>query len=73
LSIRRDDDCLVTVLHAPSALLVSGGDSLLKVLAEDIDGLLSGPASEHLHIDYYPDHYYLAEGSEPILITRIDE
>ncbi len=73
VSIRRDDDRLVSVLHAPSSLLVSGGDRLIGILAANIDGLVTDSESNHLHIDYHPDHYYLTEGSEPIVITRVDE
>ena len=73
VSISRHDDCLVTVLHAPSSLLLSGGDRLIGILAANIDRLVTDSGSNYLHIDYHPNHYYLTEGSEPIVITRVDE
>lgn len=44
------------------ALSFMGSGQSMKVLAENIRGLCrEGVSGEHLHIEHFPDHFYLAE------------
>lgn len=46
--------------------------SRLAGAAADGEGLLSSTAAEdggHLHVDYFPGHFYLAEGSLSLVVS----
>jgi len=61
--ISRDDDCIY----------VAGSAGKLAILASNMASLASQKSSfssEHSHIEYYPGHFYLTEGSEPLVLTR---
>ncbi|CAL9376364.1 hypothetical protein SUDANB121_00973 [Nocardiopsis dassonvillei] len=51
-------------------LVVEGGPESLAVLAENVEGFAAeeGDPCHHLHIDYLPGHFYLAEGSAPLVV-----
>ncbi|MER5862399.1 hypothetical protein [Kitasatospora sp. NPDC002040] len=49
-------------------LLISGDDDARAVLAANLRGIATADEGGHLHIDYYPDHYYLVEGSVPLVV-----
>ena len=45
-------------------ILVIGGDSGGRaVLADNLLSMASAEDGGHLHVDYFPGHFYLAEGS----------
>jgi len=57
--ITREDDVVV----------VTGRREELNVLADNIDSLVHGAErGDHLHIEYFPDHFYLDQGSEPLVV-----
>ncbi|MER5663192.1 Imm32 family immunity protein [Streptomyces mirabilis] len=59
--IRRD---------AERQILVISGDSAGRaVLAENLRALATDEDGGHLHIDYFPGHFYLAEGSLPLVVN----
>ncbi|MGW1759653.1 Imm32 family immunity protein [Streptomyces mirabilis] len=59
--IRRD---------AERQILVISGDSAGRaVLAEDLRAMATVEDGGHLHIDYFPGHFYLAEGSLPLVVN----
>ncbi|MFF0037429.1 hypothetical protein ACGFY3_01710 [Streptomyces mirabilis] len=59
--IRRD---------AERQILVISGDSAGRaVLAEDLRAMATYEDGGHLHIDYFPGHFYLAEGSLPLVVN----
>ncbi|MFD7002463.1 hypothetical protein ACFWA5_41000 [Streptomyces mirabilis] len=59
--IRRD---------AERQILVISGDSACRaVLAENLRALATDEDGGHLHIDYFPGHFYLAEGSLPLVVN----
>ncbi|MFF7600069.1 Imm32 family immunity protein [Streptomyces mirabilis] len=59
--IRRD---------AERQILVISGDSAGRaVLAENLRALATDEDGGHLHIDYFPGHLYLAEGSLPLVVN----
>ncbi|ANZ37188.1 hypothetical protein BBK82_15065 [Lentzea guizhouensis] len=50
-------------------LVVTGGAEHLAVLGEVLRDLADEPDfGYHVHIDHFPDHYYLAEGSWPLVV-----
>ncbi|MGW4905543.1 Imm32 family immunity protein [Streptomyces sp. NPDC004270] len=54
---------------AERQLLVITGDSAGRaVLAEDLQAMATAEDGGHLHVDYYPGHFYLAEGSLPLVV-----
>ncbi|MDX2681594.1 Imm32 family immunity protein [Streptomyces sp. NY05-11A] len=55
------------------ALDVRGGPEALALLADNIEGFAAeADEDDHLHVDCYPDHDYLAEGSGSVVVV-IDE
>ncbi|MGW4981653.1 Imm32 family immunity protein [Streptomyces mirabilis] len=59
--IRRD---------AERQILVISGDSVGRaVLAGDLRAMATYEDGGHLHIDYFPGHFYLAEGSLPLVVN----
>jgi hypothetical protein len=61
--IWRDDLCICII----------GSEEKMGILASNIASLAtqkSNYSSEHSHVEYYPGHFYLAEGAEPLVLTR---
>ena len=61
--IRREGDCM----------LVGGSVEKMGILASNIASLAvqeTNGTSAHSHIEYHPGHFYLVEGSEPLVLTR---
>ncbi|WP_037604645.1 Imm32 family immunity protein [Streptacidiphilus rugosus] len=50
-------------------LLISGDQAGRTVLAENLRGIASAADGGHLHLDYFPGHFYLAEGSVPLVVN----
>ncbi|KOV17659.1 hypothetical protein ADK60_27225 [Streptomyces sp. XY431] len=50
-------------------LVISGDSAGRTVLAENLRGMASAEDGGHLHIDYFPGHFYLAEGSLPLVVN----
>ncbi|WP_233571193.1 hypothetical protein [Nocardiopsis sp. Huas11] len=60
------------LIHLDSArriLVISGDAAGRAVLADMIRDMASAEDGGHLHIDYYPGHFYLAEGSVPLVVN----
>jgi hypothetical protein len=50
-------------------LLISGAVQHLAVLAQNLRGLArEGRPGEHLHIEYFPGHFYLDQQSAPFVV-----
>ncbi|WP_199744669.1 Imm32 family immunity protein [Actinomadura harenae] len=48
---------------------VQGGLDSLALLADNIEGFaLEADQGDHLHVDHFPEHDYLAEGSDPLVV-----
>jgi len=63
----------VQILRDHDRLYIKGTPEKIEILAENIASLASQKSSysvEHLHIEYFPGHFYLTEGSEPLVLTR---
>lgn len=66
----------VTMSVAPegTSIEIQGGVEELAILASNIEGFASeGDPAIHLHIEYFPGHVYLSEGSEPLVVTLQSE
>jgi hypothetical protein len=51
-------------------ILVIGGDSESRaVLAENLQAMATAEDGGHLHVDYFPGHHYLTEGSLPLVVN----
>lgn len=52
------------------ALLVISGDPAARaILAANLRGMAESEDGGHLHVDHFPDHPYLAEGSVPLVVN----
>ncbi|GAB1817976.1 Imm32 family immunity protein [Herbidospora sp. RD11066] len=53
-----------------SSLRICGGRGALDLLSENIEEFATGADhSDHLHLDYFPGHAYLAPDSDPLVIA----
>ncbi len=60
----------ISLLGDRVSLLVQGGAESREVLAENIEAFARDATGlEHMHIEPYPDHYYLAEDSAAIVLA----
>ncbi|GAA2789968.1 hypothetical protein GCM10010441_13920 [Kitasatospora paracochleata] len=50
-------------------LVISGESAGRAVLADNLRSIASAEDGGHLHIDYFPGHFYLAEGSLPLVVN----
>ncbi|MFF4324458.1 hypothetical protein [Streptomyces sp. NPDC001568] len=50
-------------------LVISGDSAGRAMLADNLRGMASAEDGGHLHIDYFPGHFYLAEGSLPLVVN----
>ncbi|GAB2478453.1 hypothetical protein GCM10027063_19890 [Promicromonospora xylanilytica] len=65
-------DALVLIDHDESAaaMRITGSQASRKVLAENlVDFAREGKPGEHWHVEWFPDHFYLAEGGAPVVVT----
>ena len=50
-------------------LVISGDGASREVLAGNLLGMASAEDGGHLHVDYFPGHFYLAEGSVSLVVS----
>ncbi|KUO11876.1 Imm32 family immunity protein [Streptomyces sp. DSM 15324] len=50
-------------------LVISGDFAGRAVLAENLRAMATDERGGHLHIDYFPGHFYLAEGSVSLVVN----
>ncbi|WP_326709819.1 hypothetical protein OG758_11030 [Streptomyces sp. NBC_01474] len=50
-------------------LVISGDADARAILAENLHAMATAEDGSHLHIDYYPEHPYLVEGSLPLVVN----
>jgi hypothetical protein len=63
VQIWRDENCIYA----------TGSVEMIAILAKNIAFLATQKndrSSVHSHIEYFPGHFYLTEGSEPLVLTR---
>lgn len=60
----------VALMDDGQSLLICGGAEFMAVMAANFDGFAEdGVRGEHAHIEYLPDHYYLAEDADPLVLA----
>jgi hypothetical protein len=54
-------------------LIFRGGQRALNVLADNVEHLAGSEDEDgaHTHIEYFPGHFYLREGSIPLVVSAI--
>ena len=50
-------------------LVISGDCAGRAALADNLLGMASAEDGGHLHVDYFPGHFYLAEGSLSLVVS----
>ncbi|MET7633068.1 hypothetical protein [Streptomyces sp. NPDC005078] len=51
----------------------TGSEDSMAILAGNIRDLCrEGVPGEHMHVEYFPDHFYLAESGISLIFSRID-
>jgi hypothetical protein len=59
-------------IHVDAArrvLVISGDPATRAILAAKLNGMAQMEDGGHLHVDYFPDHPYLAAGSAPLVVN----
>jgi hypothetical protein len=64
----------IQIARKGDVLVISGIANIMGILADNFRLLSerleqSGEAEEHMHVEYHPDHYYLAKSSEPLVVV----
>ncbi|MEU6642424.1 hypothetical protein ABZ863_07720 [Saccharomonospora sp. NPDC046836] len=63
------DSVLINVNQEHNALVIEGPGDKLPALGNVVrDSATSGHPRGHVHVEYFPGHFYLGEGSVPIAI-----
>lgn len=50
-------------------VVISGDTEARAVLAENLRAMATAEDGGHLHIDYFPEHPYLLDGSVPLVVN----
>ncbi|QYN18681.1 hypothetical protein [Amycolatopsis sp. DSM 110486] len=71
IEVKATTDSAVCIrVDAPTQVLViSGNADSRAVLAENVHAMATADDGGHLHVDYFPGHPYLADGSLPLVIN----
>ena len=67
--VRKSADKVIARIDPHAAVLVlEGNQAGLRLLGENIRNLaMLGEVGEHLHVEYFPDHFYIGELSLPLV------
>ena len=60
-------------VQADECLVITGDARKVAILTANIASAARMPAGEHTHIDFYPGHVWLAEDSDPLVVSKISE
>jgi hypothetical protein len=72
-SARTMGKVVIRLSPGSDTLEIEGGSEELELLASNIEDFANeGDRSIHLHIEYFPEHDYLSERSEPLVIALED-
>lgn len=67
---QNDQKVVMRVDEANDRLLISGAPPWLAVLAENIENFAQDAIpSSHLHLEYFPGHFYIGEESSAIVVA----
>jgi hypothetical protein len=73
LSLRPAPGSDVVIRSSGDELSISGDPSKLRILADNLASFAgtSHSVGQHLHIEHYPDHFYLASESQPLVVVAL--
>lgn len=73
ISIRERTGSHVSLKYdsTSSSLVVEGDPRYLAVLAANITALANNSVQGHLHIEFFPGHFYLDEASDPVVVKKV--
>lgn len=73
VQVLESGNSFVQILYAPEAneLRISGGREYLRILAENVAGLIGVPSGSHQHIEWFEGHFYLDAASTPLVLTKL--
>ena len=64
-----DPGVRIHVDAARRVLVISGDPAARAILADILNDMAQMEDGGHLHVDYFPDHPYLAAGSVPLVVN----
>lgn len=65
-----DSPVLIDYDESEAAVQITGRQQSRDVLAESfVDFARDGKPGEHWHVEWFPDHFYLAEGGAPVVVA----
>jgi hypothetical protein len=64
-------DTMVLIKGDPDtgSLTITGAPDHLRILAENLNEMAQADDGGHQHIEHWPDHFYIAEGSHPLVVN----
>ena len=65
----------VRIERKQGTIEVFGAPDKLRILSENVRGLAleeNAGDSHHIHIEYHPDHFFLDQGAEPVVVVLAD-
>lgn len=70
----RPNENKVQIQRSDDQLLLTGRLAAREVLAANVNDFADShyEPGDHLHIDFFPGHYYLEEGSLPLVFSRLE-
>lgn len=72
LVVRVDSDSL-SISEADQRLSIAGAKEKLDLFLTNIDWLVESQANrDHIHVEFYPGHFFLAEDALPLVLVRQD-
>jgi hypothetical protein len=67
---RASGKLVISSSEGSESLDIQGGPEAFSLLADNIEGFASeADQDDHLHVDYFPEHDYLAEGSGSVVVA----
>ncbi|MEW2357517.1 hypothetical protein [Spirillospora sp. NPDC029432] len=60
---------LIELDASRQVLVISGDPGARAILADNLEAMATAEDGGHLHIDHFPEHPYLLEGSVPIVVS----
>jgi hypothetical protein len=72
LVVKVDSNSLI-LLETDQQLYVSGAKEKLDLFSANIDWLVDSQTErDHLHVEFYPGHFFLSEDALPLVLIRQD-
>jgi hypothetical protein len=70
IAIHPETEPQLLITASATSLTIRGGRKSLELLGENIEYFANREDDgRHTHIEYYPGHFYLREGSMPLIVS----